>query len=125
MKSMGSRRNPRTVLGVSLRTGCVVFLGAKFNRMITADAKIFKCCGKPFKYYPGRDKLSPPPEDKRLKAIHACDRLFAWRINLTMYYVKAQESKIQLPQDSQIDEGDQEVNSEGTEMSEKVSLSVV
>jgi hypothetical protein len=56
--------------------------------MNTVGAKIFSCCGKPFIYYPEVDKLESPPEDKRLKIIHACDRLFAARINLTCYYVK-------------------------------------
>jgi hypothetical protein len=54
---------------------------------ITND-KTFHCCGKEFRYYPEVDKLEAPPEDKRMKIIHACDRLFAARINFTMYYVK-------------------------------------
>ena len=56
--------------------------------MITFDAKTFKCCGKQFRYYPEVDKLEAPPDDKRMKIIHACDRLFAARINRTVYYVK-------------------------------------
>jgi hypothetical protein len=55
--------------------------------MNTTNAKTFTCCGTPFIYYPEVDKLGSPPDDKRLKIIHACDRLFAARINLTMYYV--------------------------------------
>jgi hypothetical protein len=51
--------------------------------MNTTDAKTFICCGKHFIYYPGIDKLAAPPDDKRMKIIHACDRLFAARINLT------------------------------------------
>jgi hypothetical protein len=56
--------------------------------MNTAGGKTFKCCGKEFWYYPEVDKLQSPPEDKRLKIIHACDKLFAARINLTMYYIR-------------------------------------
>ena len=37
---------------------------------------------------PEVDKLEAPPEDKRMRIIHSCDRLFAARINLTVYYVK-------------------------------------
>jgi|RhiMetdeSRZDD1v2_1073273.scaffolds.fasta_scaffold891632_2 hypothetical protein len=51
-------------------------------------AKKFKCCGQNFLYYEGLDKKEAPPEDKRMKIIHTCDKLFAARINLTMYYVK-------------------------------------
>jgi hypothetical protein len=56
--------------------------------MNTVNGKTFHCCGKEFRYYPAVDKLESPPEDKRMKIIHACDRLFAARINLTCYYVK-------------------------------------
>jgi hypothetical protein len=56
--------------------------------MNTTNGKTFHCCGKEFRYYSEVDKLESPPDDKRLKIIHACDRFFAARINLTMYYVK-------------------------------------
>ena len=56
--------------------------------MNTINAKTFTCCGIKFRYLPEVDKLEAPPDDKRMKIIHACDRLFAARINLTMYYVK-------------------------------------
>jgi len=56
--------------------------------MNTFDRKIFSCCGRSFIFYPEIDKLTVPPDDKRTKLIHQCDRLVAWRINLTCYYVK-------------------------------------
>jgi hypothetical protein len=61
--------------------------------MNTINAKTFTCCGQPFIYYPKVDKLEAPPEDKRLKIVHACDRLFAARINLTIYYVKTPKAE--------------------------------
>jgi len=62
--------------------------------MNTVNAKTFTCCGIKFRYLPAVDKLESPPDDKRLKIIHACDKLFAARINLTCYYVKNKESTI-------------------------------
>ena len=56
--------------------------------MNTTNGKTFHCCGKEFRYYPEVDKLKVPPNDKRTQIIHQCDRLVAWRINLTMYDVK-------------------------------------
>jgi hypothetical protein len=69
--------------------------------MNTSGGKTFTCCGKPFIYYPEVDKLESPPEDKRMKILHACDRLFAARINLTMYYVKNKETTIQFQETPQ------------------------
>jgi hypothetical protein len=70
-----------------------VLFGRRKLKMITFDAKTFKCCGKEFLYYEGTDKLEAPPDDKWMKIIHACDRLFAARINLTCYYVKAPKAE--------------------------------
>ena len=68
--------------------------------MNTADGKTFKCCGKQFRFYPEVDKQTVPPDDKRTKLIHQCDRLVAWRINLTCYYVKNTETTTQLQEAS-------------------------
>jgi len=66
--------------------------------MNTTNGKIFTCCGKEFRYYPEIDKLEVPPDDKRTQLIHQCDSLVAWRINLTMYYVKDKAQSTVPPQ---------------------------
>jgi hypothetical protein len=68
--------------------------------MNTTNGKTFKCCGQSFIFYPAVDKQIVPPDDKRVNLIHSCDRLIAWRINLTMYYVKNQETQMPVPQTS-------------------------
>ena len=66
--------------------------------MNTIGAKNFTCCGQSLIFYPEVDKQTVPPDDKRTKLIHQCDRLVAWRINLTCYYVKNQEQPAVSPQ---------------------------